>query len=136
MADINLRELRPVRKALGKSQSELAALVGVSTRAIQSYEQGWRPTPPLVLKMAMLLLFLSRRGPEGTVPPCWELRECATRLRAACPAYQLKEGRLCWLVTGTLCEGRERSSWEDKMARCEACSVLRRHLDVGEPVER
>ena len=44
--------LRTIREALNKTQHEMAALLGVSARAIQSYEQGWRPFPPHVQKMA------------------------------------------------------------------------------------
>jgi DNA-binding XRE family transcriptional regulator len=37
-------EFSGIRKYLGKTQSELAGLLCVSTKAIQSFEQGWRNT--------------------------------------------------------------------------------------------
>ncbi len=40
--------VREIRLEMGLSQSQLAALVGISSRAIQSYEQGWRQPSRLV----------------------------------------------------------------------------------------
>ena len=34
-----------MRHYLKKSQNELARLLGISTRAVQSYEEGWRNIP-------------------------------------------------------------------------------------------
>ena len=70
------KDLKRVRKALGKSQSELAALLGISTRAVQSYEQGWRRLPPYVQRLTGLLLFLKRRKDGPNLSPCWEILEC------------------------------------------------------------
>ncbi|MDH4317770.1 MAG: helix-turn-helix domain-containing protein, partial [Desulfobulbaceae bacterium] len=33
------------RAKLGKTQKELAELLGISLKAVQSYEQGWRSVP-------------------------------------------------------------------------------------------
>ena len=37
-----------MRKHLGKTQKELAELLGVSVKSVSSYEQGWRNIPPHV----------------------------------------------------------------------------------------
>ena len=34
-----------IRKKLNKTQRELAELLGVSIKAVHSYEQGWRTVP-------------------------------------------------------------------------------------------
>ncbi len=120
-------DLRSIRQALGKTQSEMAGLLSVSTRAVQSYEQGWRPVPPHVRKMAIFLLCVSRRH-KGKVVPCWQIRKCSKRDRAACPAHQLGEGELCWLVTGDACPLAESASSEDKAERCAKCPVLMERL--------
>lgn len=39
------KEFAQVRKKIGKTQKQLAALLGVSLKAIHSYEQGWRSIP-------------------------------------------------------------------------------------------
>ncbi len=130
MSSLNVCDLRKVRKALGKSQSEFAALIGVSTRAIQSYEQGWRPAPAHVQRTALLLLFLSRKKSGGQRErPCWEQRDCDPRVFTNCAAYQFREGLLCWFVTGTLCDGEETKSWEAKIGKCVECCVMKGRLE-------
>ena len=124
MAKVRLNDLRTVRKALRASQRELARLLGVSARAVQSYEQGWRPTPEYVQKLAVLFLSLKWQTQNGKTPACWNLRECRPRKRADCPAYQFGNGRFCWMVKGACCEG-EKESWDAKLARCNACDAMR-----------
>ena len=51
-------EIRQIRELLGKSQREFAGLLGVSLRAVQSYEQGWRSVPACVRKLARLTVHL------------------------------------------------------------------------------
>jgi transcriptional regulator with XRE-family HTH domain len=125
---VDFSNLREVRKALGKSQSKLAALLGASTRAVQSYEQGWRPTPNHVQKMAGLLLALNARRQLGRPSPCWKTRRCPRDVRATCPAYQLQAGELCWLLTGNSCRQVKEPSWEPKLAKCRECPVMNRWL--------
>jgi DNA-binding XRE family transcriptional regulator len=124
-------DLRGIRQALGKTQGEMARLLSVSTRAIQSYEQGWRPVPAHVRKMALFLLCVNRRH-KGRVVPCWQIRKCSPRDRAACPAYQLREGELCWLVTGDACPLADSLSSEEKAERCATCPVLMERLRGAE----
>jgi len=89
MASTPFADLRRVRGLLGKSQSEMAALLGISTRAVQSYEQGWRPSP----------------------------------------AYQFQAGDLCWLFPPSPCSELRGASWEDRIAVCEKCAVMRSWLE-------
>src|ERR1035437_1252365 len=48
MGRLNLHDLKGIRSLLGISQVKLGKLLHTSARAVQSYEQGWRPTPPRV----------------------------------------------------------------------------------------
>lgn len=128
MGAANLGDLRSVRKALCKSQSELATLLGISTRAIQSYEQGWRSTPPYVQKLAGLLLFLQWQKDNGRSRPCWGIIGCDPEARSQCFAYQYRAGNFCWLVTGNWYKGREQESWQAKLAKCRKCPVMKRWL--------
>ncbi len=127
--ELQVGDLRSIRQALDKTQGEMAALLSISTRAVQSYEQGWRPVPPHVRKMAAFLLCVSRRH-KGRVVPCWQIRKCSRRERAACPAHQLGEGELCWLVTGDACPLDKEISAEEKAERCANCPVLMERLRV------
>ncbi len=111
----------------------MAVLLGVSTRAIQSYEQGWRSPPSAVLRLAAYLLYLHRRQnlPENP-PPCWEVRGCDPDLRQDCVAFQTKEGQCCWMIAGNPCgKGNgNKDTWRAKLEHCAACEVMKRWLDT------
>jgi hypothetical protein len=121
-------DLRGVRDELETTQKEFAALLGVSLRAVQSYEQGWRATPPHVQKMAILLMYLSHRAEAPEEEPCWTARGCSETVRADCPAACLHAGDLCWLVTGEQVDGEGAGSWDAKWARCRRCPVIERFM--------
>ncbi len=124
-----LGNLRSIRKELGKSQSQLANLLSISVRAVQSYEQGWRPTPPYVQKLAGLLLLIEKRREQGRLVPCWKIRNCDRETRTKCHAYKTRAGDLCWLVTGSNdCQGRKMPSWDAKFAECKKCDVMKQRL--------
>ena len=53
---------------------------------------------------------------------CWETKKCPTDRRNSCPAYP-DHGGQCWMVTATLCGGKEQGSYHDKMANCKKCNV-------------
>ncbi len=53
-------EPKTVREELKLSQAGFADLLGVSTRAVQSWEQGWR-TPSSVLQESILLALIAWR---------------------------------------------------------------------------
>lgn len=44
-------QLKKIRARLGLTQSQLAEKLGVSSKAVQSWEQGWRPVPGPVEKL-------------------------------------------------------------------------------------
>jgi hypothetical protein len=122
-------DLCGIRRRMGVSQSQMAGLMGISTRAVQSYEQGWRNAPPAVQKHAMLLLYLHRRLETRPARPCWEVCGCSAEEREKCPAWLLGEGQLCWLVTGNRVRGRKgSSSWQAKAAQCASCPAMRERL--------
>jgi hypothetical protein len=102
----------------------MAALLHVSTRAVQSYEQGWRPAPQHVQALASLLLYLNRQRLIKNVTPCWTVRNCSAAAKAQCPAHQFRAGSLCWLLTGTRCMGKKQKNWQAKMAKCSKCDVV------------
>jgi len=96
-------DLKTFRHRLGLTQAEMAAPLGVSKRALQSYEQGWRPVPMHVWERVALLLFLQwRRGNRGAVRACWQVRGCSLAARRQCPAARMGAGELCWMVCGPM----------------------------------
>ncbi|UCG66843.1 MAG: helix-turn-helix transcriptional regulator [Deltaproteobacteria bacterium] len=93
------------RKKLGKTQKQLAELLGTSLKAVHSYEQGWRSVPAHVERQ---LFFLVSRtgGSHKERKPCWTIKKCPPERKRECPAWQFRAGRLCWFINGTTCEGK------------------------------
>jgi DNA-binding XRE family transcriptional regulator len=118
-------DLAEIRKELGLSQPELAALLAVSPRTVQSCEQGWRKPSPALEKAALLLLLSARNGSELVQRRCWEMTGCPSDRRQKCMAYSSGQGHLCWFLTGTLCQGERQCSWRDKLSLCLGCSFFK-----------
>lgn len=72
---------------------------------------------------------------------CWEAMECGREPHGArahelgvCPAALpgandgvnggVNRGRMCWQVTGTLCDGKPAGNFAKKMMKCLACRFL------------
>ncbi|HEY41352.1 MAG TPA: helix-turn-helix transcriptional regulator [Dehalococcoidia bacterium] len=119
---MNGSEFSMVRRALGKTQSELARLLCVSGKAIQSFEQGWRNVPVSVERQLLFLLAL-KMSANGDVPRCWEIKNCPVERRENCPAWEFKAGHFCWFINGTLCHGELQASWDSKIKLCRQCEV-------------
>ncbi len=49
---------------------------------------------------------------------CWEFKKCGVKEKklGACPAYP-DNGRICWYVAGTLCDGKVQDSLAKKKRR-------------------
>jgi DNA-binding XRE family transcriptional regulator len=84
---MNAKELFKIRRHLAKTQSELAQLFGVSTKAIQSFEQGWRKIPAHVERQVFFLLTMGRIRDGEKIPMCWDVKECENGTRERCPAW-------------------------------------------------
>jgi hypothetical protein len=121
-------EFKLIRKKIAKTQKQTAQLLGVSLKAVHSYEQGWRTVPPAVERHLYFLVSRQNRA-EGR-RPCWEMKECPASRKAGCPAAEFNSGDLCWLVNGSHCSGEDQGSWESKMAICRNCSVFASHINL------
>ena len=85
----------------------------------------------------------AQAGKEAPLPPagiknknrlvnCWEERKCGHEL--TCPAATVKKmnringgtnaGRFCWVITGTLCEGKVQGTFAQKLKKCMKCDFL------------
>ncbi len=122
-------DIGAVREELGLSQAELADLLAVSLRTIQSCEQQWRQPSASLEKSALLLLMAHRHGSNFGKFVCWKDTNCDPKLRDGCMAYWSRQGQLCWLMTGTLCKGIRLRSWKDKIALCHRCDFFHQLLD-------
>ena len=115
-------EFSQVRKRLGKTQKEMAEVLGTSVKAVHSYEQGWRCVPAHVERQ--LLFFLTRLAARKGGRPCWTQKGCKPNRKERCPAWEYQAGDMCWFISGTLCDGLGPLVWEEKMVRCRRCTVL------------
>jgi len=116
-------ELRARRDAMVKTQQQLADLLGISVRAIHSFEQGWREIPVHVERQILFLAMLAH-ATNKPIAHCWTVMRCPTDVRKKCPAWELKAGKYCWFINGTLCKGASRRTWKAKMEICGRCKVF------------
>lgn len=131
--EIPANTIRTIRAQLGVTQTALAAMLSVSPKAIQSYEQGWRKLPWHLLSQMLMLLALQREKDQGR-PPCWEISGCSRQGQAHCPSARIGGGRYCWLVAGTKC-GRRKATG-GRAVPCETCVVIARLLQGATRPER
>ncbi|NDY71630.1 transcriptional regulator [Desulfobacter hydrogenophilus] len=121
-------EFKRLRSRLDRTQKEMAQLLGVSVKAIHSYEQGWRKIPGYVERQVYFLLSRTLQR-TGKRKKCWDLLKCPEEQKIRCPAYEFQSGDLCWFVNGTQCGGNIYDSWEKKMEVCRRCDVFLEMFD-------
>lgn len=118
-------EFVEARTKLDKTQKEMSQLLGVSVKAIYSYEQGWRSVPTHVERQIFFLLSRKRGARNlSKAKPCWTIKKCPPKRRRECPAYEYNAGKFCWLVNGTICECKAQKNWKEKMKICRECIVM------------
>lgn len=116
-------EFAAFRKKLKKSQAQIARILGVSVKAVHSYEQGWRSVPAHVERQ---MLFLIARVKDSNVKQkqCWEIMKCPDSKKEQCPAWEFHAGNLCWFINGTICSGVAHKNWKEKIKICRSCEAL------------
>ena len=117
------KEFSKIRLYLGKTQGQMAQLLGVSLKAVQSFEQGWRKIPTHVERQALYLLAIKKTPPKKT-RSCWETLKCPVETKRNCPAWEFRAGQLCWFINGTICNGVIQENWQKKMEICRKCDVF------------
>ena len=120
---MNCKDFFSIRMYLQKTQKEMAELLGLSLRSIQSFEQGWRKISDEIERQVLYVLTM-RSSKEHSLKSCWELEDCPLDKREHCPAWELDSGHLCWYINGTICKGRPYSNWGEKMEYCRECQVF------------
>ena len=116
-------EFRKLRKKLNKTQAQMAQLLGVSLKAVHSYEQGWRRVPAAVERQ-MYFLTVKQNSKYGKMKACWQIKKCSPEEKTKCPAWEFGAGDLCWFINGTICDGRVQKNWKEKMKICKTCEVF------------
>ena len=114
-------EFSIARKKLGKTQKQLAELLGMSLKTIHSYEQGWR-TIPAHIERQIFFLLINQRGRKNSLTPCWEKKKCD--VKETCPAWEFQSGHLCWFLCGTKCDCTHDISQKEKIEICKQCDIF------------
>lgn len=115
--------VKKIRKKVGITQAELSNVLGVSIRAVQSYEQGWRDVPTHI--MVQMLVIAAAYYTKGDRKKCWEIMRCHAQTLENC-ACRKTDGTLCWLISGR--QSAPCKDGEDGIAACLKCPVVRRLL--------
>ena len=118
------KEFRYFRKKLEKTQLQMAQLLGVSLKAVHSYEQGWRSVPSYVERQVFFLVSKFQKN-MGNKNPCWVIKNCPPEKKKQCPAWEFNAGDLCWFINGTICDGTTQKKWGEKMKFCRSCAMLK-----------
>ncbi len=118
------KEFKKFRKKLEKTQRQMAQLLGVSIKAVHSYEQGWRSVPVHVERQIFFLISRLKKN-IGDGVPCWDIKACPTEKKELCPAWEFQAGELCWFISGTICDGNVHGNWKEKMKLCRSCEVMK-----------
>lgn len=119
------------RAYLGKTQNELAQLLGTSLKAVQSFEQGWRKVPVHVERQVLFLLAHHPPVSGKSKLNCWTAMKCSKEIRQGCPAWEYRLGHLCWFINGTLCRGSVQRTWQKKMLLCRKCEIFQSVMPTG-----
>ena len=106
-------EFKEFRRKLNKTQAQMAQLLGVSLKAVHSYEQGWRRVPPAVERQ-MYFLAVKQNTKKGKLKACWQIKKCRPEQKIQCPAWEFGAGELCWFINGTICGGTPQKKLERK----------------------
>jgi hypothetical protein len=117
-------EFVEMRKKMAKTQRQMAAILGVSLKAVHSYEQGWRTIPSHVERQMLFLLSCKTPGWRSQ-KQCWTVTNCPAAQRKNCPVWEFRTGRLCWMISGTYCQGQVQKDWKTKMRVCRGCDVMK-----------
>ena len=125
---MNKEDFSLTRRVLGKTQNQMAQILCVSQKAIKSFEQGWRNIPSHI-KREMLLLLSLKKSSGGSLPACWETRDCSVEWKKKCIVWELKVKYLCWYLNGTYCQGQIYKSWDEKIRICQDCKVFQSMFD-------
>jgi len=123
------KEFTQIRYILNRTQDQMASLLCVSPKAIQSFEQGWRNVPAHIEREMLLLLSL-KKSSDRNVRTCWDIKKCPNEWRSNCIVWELQARHFCWFLNGTFCQGKAFNSWSEKIQLCKECEVYQSMFSV------
>jgi len=121
------KEFSKIRKNLKKTQQQVSLLLGVSKKAVESYEQGLRNIPTNIERIMYYLLFKLNMEKLDSDKICWEVTRCPENIRNNCVAWVAGEGFFCWFLTGKTCLGGKLAD-QKNFKSCFECSFFKDRL--------
>jgi transcriptional regulator with XRE-family HTH domain len=121
-------DFKHIRKQLNKTQKEMAVLLSISKKAIESYEQGLRNIPANIERIVYYLFFKLSKGKLGRKRLCWQQKKCSREQRQNCVAWLAKDGYYCWFITGKVCLV-EQENPNSHIDNCFECDFFKDNLD-------
>ena len=132
---MNRKQFLQLRHYLGRTQMQMAGLLGRSLKSIQSFEQGWRDVPASVERYLLLLLGVNK-ALASKARPCWSVKKCSQEIRTKCPVWEFQAGNICWVFNVNLCQGKAPKTWDEKVKVCRKCEVFQSVFDSPEGVRK
>jgi transcriptional regulator with XRE-family HTH domain len=120
-------EFSSIRKSLKKTQRQIALLLGISHKTVESYEQGFRNVPVNIERILYYLLFKLNMNKLDVNELCWHKKDCPLSIRRHCVAWLANEGFFCWFLTGKTCV-QERMLSKGESGNCFSCSFFLENL--------
>lgn len=128
------KALKRLRALMGWTQLEASHFLGVSKKAVESYEQGWRDVPDHIWKSLLTLAAVEHHYPHG-YRRCWEIMHCAPAQRRTCFGARSMGGRFCWMTSATNCH--QNHPERQNVRTCLCCPVVRQFTQpAGAPRRR
>lgn len=124
-------EFKQLRELMQWTQAEAAHFLGVSKKAVESYEQGWRKAPDALWKEFLLIIALKRGYPNG-YKRCYEVMRCSPAVREACFCARNMRGLFCWATCQATCM-RHLGGQGQTIKDCLHCPVARQFLGEQPP---
>lgn len=118
---------KSLRKQLGKTQQEMAQVLNISVKTVESYEQGLRNIPLNIERILYYIFFKTRNPKISTSEKCWKEKNCPKDVRSNCLAWISREGFYCWFFTGKSCM-RENQLSPSGNGTCFECSFFKNQL--------
>lgn len=116
---------KQLRNSVGWTQRDAATILGVSQKAVESYDQGWRQVPDSIWRQLLTIVSVQRRYPRKHAP-CWTVNHCSRSRRRACFCARTLRGHFCWLVAA-----KSRCPlWKEHLGTrsCLTCGVVKAFL--------
>lgn len=55
---------------------------------------------------------------------CWEFKKCGKDKSKDCPAVTKNAGKVCWMVSGTVCNDAKQGNFLEKADYCRKCDYF------------